>query len=230
MKQWKVRLITLIAYCLVKVLYATLRLQVVNEEAIEQERQRTGRGVVLASWHGRTFIPIARFAGRGYYAMTSTSRDGELQNGLLTRFGFQTIRGSTSARGAVAAALTMSKQLRKGGVIVLTPDGPRGPLHHVHGGVIFLAEKSGGKLIPAGLSIWPRVTFKTWDRYIIPYPFAKAALVFGDPIEVPAKLSEEEREAWGAQFAEKINALEERAEAMVCAVRKPNAVRSGASV
>jgi len=130
----------------------------------------------------------------------------------------------------VVAALTMSKELRKGGVLALTPDGPRGPLHHVHGGVIFLAEKSGCKVIPAGISAWPRVTFKTWDSYIVPYPFAKAALIFGEPIDVPAKLSEEDRETWCEMLADSINALEKQAEELVRPSSEPNSVRSGAQV
>jgi hypothetical protein len=229
-KRWKIRIITLTAYCIAKVIYSTIRLSVINEEAIEKERAATGRGVLLASWHGRSFIPIVRFANRRYWSMISTSRDGELQNDLFGRLGYQTVRGSTSARGAVVAALTMSKELRKGGVLALTPDGPRGPLHHVHGGVIFLAEKSGCKVIPAGISAWPRVTFKTWDSYIVPYPFAKAALIFGEPIDVPAKLSEEDRETWCEMLADSINALEKQAEELVRPSSEPNSVRSGAQV
>lgn len=230
MKRWKIRLITFVAFCIAKAIYATVRLTVVNEEAIEKERTLSGSGVLLASWHGRSFIPILRFAGRRYWSMISTSKDGELQNDLFGRLGYQTVRGSTSARGAVVAALTMSKELRRGGVLALTPDGPRGPLHHVHGGVIFLAEKSGCKVIPAGISAWPRITFKTWDSYIVPYPFAKGALIFGEPIEVPSKLSEEDREAWCLTLADAINALEQQAEAMVRPAAEPSSVRSGARI
>jgi len=229
-KRWKIRLITLTAYCIATFVYNTLRLKIVNEEAIEDERAKSGRGVLLASWHGRSFIPIVRFANRRYWAMISTSRDGELQNDLFGRLGYQTVRGSTSARGAVVAALTMSKELRKGGVLALTPDGPRGPLRHVHGGVIFLAEKSGCKVIPAGISAWPRVTCKTWDSYIIPVPFAKGAMVFGEPIEVPSKLNEEERDAWCVKLADTINSLEIEAERLVRPSTQPSTVRSGAQI
>jgi lysophospholipid acyltransferase (LPLAT)-like uncharacterized protein len=207
-----------------------MRLTVVNEEAIEKERAASGRGVLLASWHGRSFIPIVRFEKRRYWSMISTSRDGELQNDLFGRLGYQTVRGSTSARGAVVAALTMSKELAKGGVLALTPDGPRGPHHHVHAGVIFLAEKSGCKVIPAGISAWPRITFKTWDSYLLPLPFSRGAMIFGAPIEVPKKLSEEEREAWCSKLADTINALEREADELIGRVRNPATVRSGARI
>ena len=162
--------------------------------------------------------------------MISTSRDGELQNDLFGRLGYNTVRGSTSARGAVVAALTMSKELRKGAVLALTPDGPRGPLHKVHGGVIFLAEKSGCKVIPAGISAWPRKICKTWDNYIIPMPFSKGVMIFGDPIEVPAKLTEEEREAWCSKLADTISSLERQAEDLVRTETNPSGLRSGAQI
>jgi lysophospholipid acyltransferase (LPLAT)-like uncharacterized protein len=229
-KRWKVKFVGFLIYCIARAVYGTLRLNVVNEEAIEKERAVSGRGVLLASWHGRSFIPIFRFTNRRYWSLVSTSRDGELQNELFTRLGYNTVRGSTSARGAVVSALTMSKELRKGGVLALTPDGPRGPRHFVHGGVIFLAEKSGCKVIPAGISAWPRITFKTWDNYILPAPFAKAVMIFGDPIEVPAKLTEDERTSWCTDLAEAISTLETKAEQLVKPESRHTAFESSARI
>jgi lysophospholipid acyltransferase (LPLAT)-like uncharacterized protein len=229
-KRWKVRLITLTAYLIAKIIYATMRFQIVNEEAIEKERMESGTGVLLCGWHGRSFIPIIRFTGRRYWAMISTSRDGELQNELFTKLRFQTVRGSTSARGAVRGALTLSKELRRGGILVLTPDGPRGPHHHVHGGVIFLAEKSGCKVIPCGVSAWPRFEFKTWDSYMLPLPFSKGAMVYGDPIAIPPMLTEQERESWCNELAETLKFLEQKAEELVGYKPKVEAERTGAPV
>jgi lysophospholipid acyltransferase (LPLAT)-like uncharacterized protein len=225
-KLWKIRLITLTAYCIGTFVYSTMRLTFVNEEAIEKERKARGRGVLLASWHGRSFIPIFRFANRRYWSMISTSRDGELQNDLFKRLNYQTVRGSTSARGAVVAALTMSKMLKNGGVFALTPDGPRGPHHHVHQGVIFLAEKSGCRVIPAGISSWPRYQFRTWDSYMLPLPFSRGTIVFGEPIEVPQKLSDAEREEWCKLLGDEINSLEVRAEAIVRPASRSSAIQS----
>ena len=76
-----------------------------------------GGGRRASSWSpgtGGRSIPITRFRGRGYWAMVSTSRDGEYQNRIFRRFGWQTVRGSTSARGAVQAALTMVRHLKGG--------------------------------------------------------------------------------------------------------------------
>jgi hypothetical protein len=160
--------------------------------------------------------------------MISTSKDGEYQNRLFERFGFHTVRGSTSARGAVACALTMAKQLRNGAVLAHTPDGPRGPLHVVHQGAIFLAQKSGVPIVPAGISANPRLLLSTWDQYLIPAPFARAALIFGDPIRVPKDLDENGRAIYAERLRQAIIDLEAQAESHVCRLAPTNRV-SGTS-
>src|SRR5579884_4260175 len=211
----KVRLVSLFVAAAARAVAFTLRLRVVGEEQIERIRARSGRGVILVTWHGRTFVPITRFRNRGYWAMISTSRDGEYQNQLFRRFGFHTVRGSTSARGAIKGALSMVRELKEGAVLAHTPDGPRGPSHCFYPGAIFLAQKSGCPIIPAGVSAWPRWNLGSWDRYIIPMPFSRAALLYGDPIYIPAELDEAEREALAEQVGREISRLEAEAEASV---------------
>src|SRR5947209_6026889 len=107
----KFRLVSFLIYHLARALARTLRLRVVGEQHLTA-LQDAGRGVILVTWHGRTLIPVARFRGRGYWALISTSRDGEYQNQIFRRFGFHTVRGSTSARGAIQATLTIIRQLK----------------------------------------------------------------------------------------------------------------------
>ncbi len=210
----KFRIVSFLVYWAVRLLTRTTRLSVVGEERVE-EQQRRG-GVILVSWHGRTIIPIARFRGRGYWAIISTSRDGEYQNRIFRRFGWNTVRGSTSARGAIQAALTMTRHLKAGATLAFTPDGPRGPSRRVQPGSIFLAQKSGCPIIPAGVSAAPRRLMPTWDRYLVPLPFARAALVYGEPIFVPADArSEQEQERWAQRIGDAIDALELEAERLV---------------
>ena len=169
--------------------------------------------MILATWHGRTLLPIARFQGRGYWAIISTSRDGEYQNQVFQRFGWQVVRGSTSARGAVQSALAMTRHLKAGATLAFTPDGPRGPSHVVQPGAIFLAQKSGSPIVPTGISACPRKLMRAWDRYMIPCPFARAVWIYGEPIYIPADAkSEEERQMWAERVGAAINALEAQAE------------------
>jgi lysophospholipid acyltransferase (LPLAT)-like uncharacterized protein len=211
----KVGFVSFIVAHVARAIAGTLRLRVVGEEQIESLRAKTGSGVILVTWHGRTFIPITRFRSRGYWAMISTSRDGEYQNRLFQRFGFHTVRGSTSARGAIKGALSMVRELKKGAILAHTPDGPRGPNHVVHPGAIFLAQKSGCPIIPAGISSWPRWTLGTWDHYMIPRPFAKASFLYGAPIYVPPELDDDERQNFADRVGREICRLEAEAESQV---------------
>lgn len=227
----KIRLVTFIVALAAQLLAKTLRLHVAGEEQVEAIRASHGGGVILVTWHGRTFIPITRFRNRGYWAMISTSRDGEYQNTLFQRFGFHTVRGSTSARGAIKGALSMVRELKNGAILAHVPDGPRGPNHVVHPGAVFLAQKSGCPIIPAGISAWPRWTLDTWDRYIIPMPFARASFLYGEPIYVPVELDDEQRQALADRVGDEISRLEADAESRVRPAAQPPPLRdSGPSV
>ena len=215
----KYRVVSFLVYWFVRLLMLTLRVRIVGGERV-QALQESGSGVILVTWHGRTMLPIARFRNRGYWAIISTSRDGEYQNRIFKRFGWQTVRGSTSARGAVQAALTVTKQLRRGATLAFTPDGPRGPSRVVQPGAIFLAQKSGSPIIPTGVSAYPRkLSRRSWDRYLIPHPFSRVVWLYGDPIYIPADAkSEEDQRYWAAYIGAAIDALEAQAELEVGAV------------
>lgn len=223
----KYRVVSFLAYWLVRLLIPTLRLRVIGEDRV-REMQEAGKGVILLTWHGRTIIPICRFRKRGYWAMISTSRDGEYQNRIFHRFGWQTVRGSTSARGAVQAALTIARQLKAGGTLAHTPDGPRGPIHVVQPGAIFLAQKSGSPVFPVGISAYPRKLARAWDRYMIPMPFARAVWIYGDPIFIPPDAkSDEQQQLWCERIGAAIEALEAQAEREVGAMCGPGKTRQG---
>ena len=208
----KYRVVSFLVYWFVRLLTLTVRLRVVGEDRV-RALQETGQGLILVTWHGRTMLPISRFRRRGYWAIISTSRDGEYQNRIFKRFGWQTVRGSTSARGAVQAALAVTKHLKKGATLAFTPDGPRGPSHVVQPGAIFLAQKSGSPIVPAGISAYPRKLSRSWDDYLIPRPFSRAVWIYGDPIYIPADAkSEEDQKLWADRIGAAIDALERQAE------------------
>ncbi len=206
-------LFSTVGYVAARVIAATMRLSTYGEEKIEAARSRHS-GVILATWHGRTFVPITHYRGRGYWAFVSTSRDGEYQNTLLGWFGWQRVRGSTSSRGAVTAALRMARELRNGAVLAHTPDGPRGPSHVVHPGAIFLGEKSGCPIIPAGVSAYPALRLKAWDRYVVPKLFARCVILYGEPMLIPPNLTEPQRAELCLRLGDEITRLEAEADAL----------------
>jgi hypothetical protein len=120
----------------------------------------------------------------GIWAITSLSKDGEYQTRIVSRFGYRIIRGS-SRGGGIKAALAACKKLREGGILAITPDGPLGPPNEVQEGIVFLAQHAPCPIIPIGVGVRPRKILPVWDSYALPMPFARCALVFGEPIYIP---------------------------------------------
>jgi lysophospholipid acyltransferase (LPLAT)-like uncharacterized protein len=215
------RIISWLCYVAASAIYHTLRLHC---ERLDQLVPGEG-GAILVTWHGRTLIPANLLRNRGYWALISLSRDGELQNQVFQRFGFQTIRGSTG-RGGVRGALQMARKVREGGVLAFTPDGPRGPTHKVQPGVILMAAKSGAPIVPVGISASRRWLIRSWDSYLVPQPFARAYFLVGEPVYVPPDLDEHGRQSYAEQVEIAINCLEREAEARAGHDRYPTEWRT----
>jgi lysophospholipid acyltransferase (LPLAT)-like uncharacterized protein len=167
---------------LVKLICRSLRLTIEHEDRSEQTIRDCG-GAILVSWHGRTMIPIHYFRNRGYSMLVSLSLDGDLISEVLRFFRLRVIRGSTGRRGVMATREVLTT-LSEGNVVAFTPDGPRGPAGIAQSGVVYFAQRSGKPIIPLGTAAYPRILTKSWDRFLIPLPFAKAHWIYGEPIFV----------------------------------------------
>lgn len=120
---------------------------------------------------------------------------------MFKKFGFNTIRGST-ARGGARAAVACAKLLREGNVLVVSPDGPRGPREIVQMGLIRIAQHGDAEIVPAGAAAKPCKIINSWDKYMIPLPFARGAIFLAEPITVPRNVADDELES-NRQKAEK---------------------------
>jgi hypothetical protein len=196
-----------VVYSAARLLYATIRLRTKGAEQAEG----LDRGIIYSVWHGRTLIGANYMKGKRAWAIISQSRDGEMQNRIFRRFGFQTIRGSTK-RGGERALVEAIRVLKKGEQMTLTPDGPRGPSQKVQGGIMLMAKKSGAAIVPCGVSASRRWFAGSWDKYMIPKPFSKAVIVFGPPMILAKDLSDDELEAARLRLEEQMNAAEQEAE------------------
>lgn len=177
----------------VRALGGTLRLRVAGVEAMAP-LWHAGRAVIYVTWHGRILMmPWANARLRGTLGarpatvLASRSRDGELVARYAAHFGLPSVRGSSS-RGAAAAVRALAAVLRHGGDVVLVPDGPRGPARRLQPGAVALAALTGAPIVPLAFAARPAVQLRTWDRFMVPLPFARAALVFGAPVELPRAL------------------------------------------
>jgi lysophospholipid acyltransferase (LPLAT)-like uncharacterized protein len=75
------------------------------------------------------------------------------------------------------------KLLKQGGALCITPDGPRGPRQRVGRGPIVIARRGNAAILPYALATAPSKRLSSWDRFQIPLPFARGAIVFGDVID-----------------------------------------------
>ncbi len=150
-----------------------------------------------ALWHNRllVFPLILRrfFPQRHGAALISASRDGDLLADAVQRFGYDVVRGSSSRLGA-SAILQLTQVLAAGRDVVITPDGPRGPAYELGPGIIFLAQKSGAAVLPMNLEYSRCWRLGSWDRFIVPRPFAKVRVLINRPHNVKSTTTPEEFE------------------------------------
>ena len=186
------------------ILSHTLRWRV---EGIEHARKLwTGpEGWIAATWHSRILLmPVLQIIWKPKWTepphpatlMVSTSRDGEFTNRAGRLLGLHIIRGSAATKKGkdkrgLAAAREAMEVMKKGGCIVITIDGPKGPPEVVGIGTIKLAQQMSAPIIIYGLSAHAR-RLNTWDRLLFPKPFARAAMVIPPPIPTSKDMDSEE--------------------------------------
>ncbi len=205
------RIIPLIAIILIRSITGTVRIKSEGTQILD-ELESTGRTAILTFFHGRQFLQAGFFAGRKIGIMTSLSRDGELQASVITGLGYEVARGSSS-RGGARGLIGLGKLMEKGCHVAFAVDGPRGPIHQVKPGAIYLAKKSGAPVVGVAASARPAKIFsRTWDRYLLPWPFGKGAIVLGDPIYFDDDKSDEAIARDSRILKEELLRLQQRAD------------------
>jgi len=170
-----------------RLLCVTLR-PVYVQQHVERRVWSGGTPVVLAFWHGRMLYFVHLYHRHRLTVLVSRSRDGEFISRILQRFGVHVTRGSSS-RGGARGLLAMTRQVRRGYHAALTPDGPRGPRYAVQPGIVTLAQKTGATILPMTYSArWQKV-LRSWDGFVVPFPFSRVVVIYGAPISVPAQAS-----------------------------------------
>ena len=162
----------------------TFRLKVENEKEWINYL-KNGDAVLLCAWHQQFFSAIRHF--QNYKAfnpiiMISQSKDGEIAAGVAKRAGWNPIRGSSS-RGGIGALKKMIVNLRQTKLAGHIVDGPRGPSGRVKSGVIRLAHAADAVIVPVYVSAENAWYFNSWDKFLLPKPFSKVFLRFGEMIK-----------------------------------------------
>jgi lysophospholipid acyltransferase (LPLAT)-like uncharacterized protein len=171
---------------LVRVVGLTWRVRVDGVGDVEA-LWRDRRAVIYIVWHGRILLVPwlaarlrRKLGARVPLVMASRSRDGELVTRYARHFGLSVVRGSSSRGGGVALR-ALATALRDGVDVAIVPDGPRGPREQLQGGVVALAALTGAPVVPLGVGAHPARRLRSWDRFLVPLPFARCALTFGPP-------------------------------------------------
>jgi lysophospholipid acyltransferase (LPLAT)-like uncharacterized protein len=181
-KARRIRWIVRVGGFVLRVLARTWRIREVNR-APSQTLRDAGHPVVYTLWHGEMLPLLWNQRGEGITVLVSEHGDGEIIARVLESLGFRTVRGSTS-RGASRALLGMGRVLEAGGDLGFTPDGPRGPAHSYAPGALIVAQRSGAPVVSLRATARRCWRLRSWDRFMIPKPFARVTITFGDPLRV----------------------------------------------
>jgi lysophospholipid acyltransferase (LPLAT)-like uncharacterized protein len=207
-----------------RVVLATVRWRHENVACVEPALQG-GSGAIALFWHGR--IPLCLATAPQWWrketrAMISPSADGEFIARALAMSGFPAIRvssakkgDSSKARQAVAAIREAVAWVGAGNVLVVTPDGPRGPNEIIAQGSLQIAKRSGQPVFLMGIAADPAWQMKTWDKVMFAAPFGRGAVVWEGPLFVPQDADDAQVQALIADWSGRLSAATRRAEALV---------------
>lgn len=177
-----------IIVCVMRIMFGTCRLRIERQHFEDEARRSTGCAV-LAFWHEVAPLAAWRFRHADYHTLTSYSYDGEMAARVIRRLGIHALRGSSS-RGGSDALKRMESAAAQGKTIGLTLDGPRGPRRVAKPGAAILSARTGVSIVPTALAVTRCWRMKSWDRMVIPKPFATIVCAYGPPI--PPCASEDE--------------------------------------
>lgn len=178
----KVSWVSHVGAFIVRLLAHTWRVKFVNDRVVRELRDRR-QPFIYVLWHGQLLPLLWTHRDRSISVIISEHRDGEIIARIAHSLGFRTVRGSTS-RGAARALLGASREIEAGHDLAVTVDGPRGPAGVVTPGAPVISHRTGAPMVPTAASASRGWRLRSWDRFLIPMPFARVVVVYGEPIAV----------------------------------------------
>jgi lysophospholipid acyltransferase (LPLAT)-like uncharacterized protein len=191
---------------------ASWRVRRVDTAAMDA-RIVAGQRAIYSLWHARLLPGTWAYRGRGVAALISRSRDGDRIAALVERLGYVTARGSSS-RGGREGYAEMVRWAERGRSLTLTPDGPRGPAGVVKIGVVRLASVTGLPVLPTACASRPAWFARSWDRFLVPPPFATVWIGYDEPIVVPPEIDDVAAEQWRIRIERGMHAVTARLDAL----------------
>ena len=181
---WRSRAALLAGRGALQLLARTWRFRVVNVAAINGLRAAK-RSFIFSLWHGQLLPLLWHHRDEGVVLLISEHRDGELVARAAESLGYALVRGSTT-RGADRALISVIRELQAGREVAITPDGPKGPAGKYAPGALIASQRSGAVIVPVVAVADRAWRLKSWDHFMIPKPFARVTVAYGDPASVLA--------------------------------------------
>lgn len=198
----------------IRLIGVTTRWQVVGGD-IPEKFWENNKPFIVAFWHGRLLmVPYCWDLSKTVFMLISQHRDGQIIARTVSHFGFRSAEGSSS-KGGARALRQMLKVLDAGDYVGITPDGPRGPRMRASEGIVSVARLSGVPVIPLANSVARGRNLNSWDRFLLPGPFSRGAIVWGTPIEVARDADEQAQAQARLRIEDSLNALTREADEMV---------------
>jgi lysophospholipid acyltransferase (LPLAT)-like uncharacterized protein len=190
-------------YRFIRAYGATFRLEVKNERPWMDYLQQGGN-VLICTWHQQFFAAIRYFKTYEQYTpplMISKSMDGSIIAGVARRTGWNPVLGSSS-RGGAEALKGMIDSFRLSRLAGHVVDGPRGPAGKIKAGVIRLAHATDAVIVPFYTDADRAWFFNSWDNFLLPKPFSRVTLTYGDMIRFNPTTDPDEFEGQRARLEE----------------------------
>ncbi|MCB1121215.1 MAG: lysophospholipid acyltransferase family protein [Verrucomicrobiae bacterium] len=198
-----------------RLLNLTYRLEFAEGKERANNLVQSGNPVILCAWHNRMFCMAGfvedRLTRKGFKLtqMVSLSRDGNLGYVLGKWAKLRIVRGSSNRGGSKALRGLFRELQKENSSIVIMPDGSQGPVYEAKAGAVVLAQLSGAPLCLFSCEASRAWRVKSWDRLIIPKPFARLTVRIPEFIHVPRELNKDQLEAERQQLEDALNALRE---------------------
>jgi lysophospholipid acyltransferase (LPLAT)-like uncharacterized protein len=211
----------------IETLIVTMRWRFENREPVD-EIMASPRGLIALFWHGRIAQGIAcrpLLKTKARKVMISLSRDGEFIALAASRLRIPPIRGSATREGGIDKGGAKAFReaigfIRQGGVMILTPDGPRGPREVLPIGPAQMARIADCPVFVMSLAATPAIKLKSWDEARIPLPFARGCVVLDGPLTLDQRADAVALEAARADWQDRMRAGQARAEALLAERRR----------
>jgi len=197
------KILAYLGYLYILFVGITSRIEISNEE-FSNYMWKEEKPFILAFWHSQLMMISYVWKSKAILNMLASSHsDGRFGAYIAGYFNLKNI--SIESKNKSPSLRQIFKILNNGNYLGVTPDGPRGPNQKVSEGIIKIAINSQVPIIPLGFASSKNFKLKSWDSFLITYPFSQCKFVWGEPIKIPSTTKDTEIKKYRIYLEEKIN-------------------------